>query len=107
MLTINNHNNYISTEFDGYCKFNNIIIINMLAHSFHLLQLLNVGLYLFLKFAYSCQINFFIYIFINYIIKIKFFITYLVIHNAVFTKKILKKDSKMLKFHSGIQILSF
>ena len=79
----------------------------MFAYSFPLLQLLNVGLYLFLKFVYNRQINFFIYVFINYIIKIEFFITYSVIHNAVFTKKILKKDSKALEFHFGIQILLF
>ena len=41
-------------EFNDYCKFNKIIIVNMLMHSFHLLQLLDVGLYLFLKFVYNC-----------------------------------------------------
>ena len=107
MLIIDNYNNHIFIKFNEYCKFNNIIIINIFAHLFHLLQLLNVGLYLFLKLAYGCQINFFIYTFINYIIKIKFFIVYLTAHNAIFTKKKLKKDSKALEFHFGIQILSF
>ena len=102
MLLINNYDNHIFIKFNEYCKFNNIIIINIFAHSSHLLQLLNVGLYIFLKFAYSHQINFFICIFINYIIKIEFFITYLIIHNVVFTKKILKKNSKVLEFHFGI-----
>ena len=57
MLIIDDHNSYIFIKFNEYCKFNNIIIINMFAYSFHLLQLLNVGLYLFLKFTYNCQIN--------------------------------------------------
>ena len=47
MLIIDGHNNHIFAKFNEYCKFNNIVIINMFAHSFHLLQLLNVGLYLF------------------------------------------------------------
>ena len=90
MLIINNHNNPIFAKFDEYYKFNNIIIINMFAYSFHLLQFLNVGLYSFLKFVYSCQSNFFICIFINYITKIKIFIAYLITHNAIFTKKNIK-----------------
>ena len=77
MLIINNYKIYISIKFDEYCKFNNIIIINMFAHLFHLLQSLNVGLYSFLKFTYGRQINFFIYVFINYIIKIEFFLLYI------------------------------
>ena len=102
ILIIDNHNNHIFIKFNEYYKFNNIITINMSAYSFHLLQLLNVGLYLFLKFAYNYQINLFIYIFINYIIKIEFFITYLITHNVIFTKKILKENSKALEFHFRI-----
>ena len=102
MLIIDSHNSHIFAKFNEYCKFNNIIIINIFAPSFHLLQLLNVKLYLFLKFTYGCQIYFFIYIFINHIIKIKFFITYLITHNAIFTRKNIKKNSKALEFHFGI-----
>ena len=102
MLIIDGYNSHIFIKFNEYCKFNNNIIINMFAYSFHLLQLLNVGLYLFLKFVYGHQINFFICIFINYIIKVEFFIIYLVMHNAVFIKKILKKDSEVLEFYLKI-----
>ena len=94
MLIINNHNNHIFTKFNEYCKFNNIIIINMFAYLFHLLQSLNITLYLFLKSAYNCQISFFICTFINHIIKIEFFIAYLITHNAVFTKKNIKRRFK-------------
>ena len=90
MLIINNHESHIFIEFDEYCKFNKIVIVNMFVHSFHLLQLLNVGLYSFLKFVYGHQINFFIQIFINYIIKTEFFIAYLIMHNVVFIKKNIK-----------------
>ena len=54
ILIIDGHNSYIFAEFNEYCKFNNIITINMLVYSFHLLQLLNLGLYLLLKFVYNC-----------------------------------------------------
>ena len=60
MLIINNHNSYMFIEFDDYYKFNKIVIVSMLAHSFHLLQPLDVRLYLLLKLVYNCQINFFI-----------------------------------------------
>ena len=90
MLIIDNHNSHISTKFDEYYKLNNVITINILAHSFHLLQPLNVGLYLPLKFIYGCQINLFICTFINHITKTEFFITYLAAHNAVFIKKNIK-----------------
>ena len=53
MLIIDDHNNYIFIKFDNYCKFNKIVIVNMFIYSFHLLQLLDVGLYLFLKFVYD------------------------------------------------------
>ena len=107
MLIIDGYNNYILVKFNEYCKFNNIIIINIFAYSFHLLHLLNVKLYLFLKFVYNCQINFFVYIFINYIIKIKFFIAYLTTHNVIFTKKILKKIQKHWNFNLGFKYCYF
>ena len=80
----------MSVEFDNYCKFNNIIIVNMPAYSSHLLQLLNVGIFLFLKTVYSYQINLFIQAFINYIIKLEFFIVYLIVQDKIFIKKNIK-----------------
>ena len=53
MLIINNHESHISIKFNNYCKFNNIIIITIPAHSSYLLQPLNIGLFLFLKIAYN------------------------------------------------------
>ena len=47
----------MSIEFDDYCKFNNIITVNMPAHSSHLLQLLDIKIFSFLKAAYNYQIN--------------------------------------------------
>ena len=43
----------MSVKFDNYCKLNNIITINMSAHSSHLLQSLDVEIFLFLKVVYG------------------------------------------------------
>ena len=53
MLIIDNHNNYMFPKFDDYCKLNKIVTISILAHSFHLLQPLDVGLYSLLKLVYG------------------------------------------------------
>ena len=93
-MIINSHESYISIEFNNYCKFNNIITITIPAHSSHLLQLLDIELFLFLKITYGYQINIFIQASINHIIKSEFFIVYLVAYNIIFIKKILKKFSE-------------
>ena len=72
MLIIDNYNNYIFVKFNKYCKFNNITIVNMFACSFHLLQLLNIRFYSFLKFAYNRQINFLLAFLSNTSFKLNF-----------------------------------
>ena len=54
MLIIDNYDNHMFIKFDNYCKFNKIVIVNIFVHSFHLLQLLDIKLYLFLKLMYNC-----------------------------------------------------
>ena len=94
MLIIDGYDSYMFVEFDDYCKFNKIVIVSMFVHSFHLLQPLDVGLYLFLKLVYGCQINFFIQVSINHITKIEFFIAYLAAHNVIFMEKNIKTKFK-------------
>ena len=94
MLIIDGHRSYMSIEFDDYCKFNNIIIISISAHSSHLLQPLDVGIFSSLKTVYGHQINLFIQASINHIIKLEFFIVYLAIYNKIFIKKNIKKVFK-------------
>ena len=60
ILIIDDYKSHISVEFDDYCKFNNIITVSMSINSSHLLQLLDIGIFLFLKVAYGHQINLFI-----------------------------------------------
>ena len=53
MLIIDSHESHIFAEFDEYCKVNNIVTVNILVHSSHLLQLLNIELYSSLKPTYN------------------------------------------------------
>ena len=84
----------MSVKFDNYYKLNNIITVSMSAHSSHLLQPLDIKIFLFLKAVYSHQINLFIWISINHIIKLEFFIVYLTARNKIFTEKNIKKVFK-------------
>ncbi|KXL50442.1 MAG: hypothetical protein FE78DRAFT_532991 [Acidomyces sp. 'richmondensis'] len=43
ILVLNNYESHISREFRSFCKENNIILLWMLPHSSHLLQLLDIG----------------------------------------------------------------
>ena len=53
MLIIDGYRSYMSVEFDDYYKFNNIITVNMSVYLSHLLQSLDVEIFLFLKTAYG------------------------------------------------------
>ena len=53
MLIINGYKSHMSAEFDEYYKENKIVTVYMPAHSSHILQLLDVGLYSPLKSAYG------------------------------------------------------
>ena len=90
MLIIDGHDSHMSAEFDDYCKLNKIVTVSMPAHSSHLLQPLDVGLYSPLKPAYGRPINLFIQVSIIHITKAEFFIAYLAAHNAIFTEKNIK-----------------
>ena len=62
----------------------------MPVYSSHLLQPLNIGIFLSLKAAYNHQINLFIQASINHITKLEFFVTYLVAYDKIFIKKNIK-----------------
>ena len=100
MLIINDHRSHMFIKFDDYCKLNNIIIVSMPAYLSHLLQLLDVGIFSFLKAAYGHQINLFIWASINYIIKLEFFVVYLAVRNKIFIEKNIKEVFR------GVGILS-
>ena len=94
MLIINDHKSHISVKFNDYYKFNNIITVNIPVHSSHLLQSLNIRIFSSLKAAYNHQINLFIRAFINHIMKLEFFIVYLVARDKIFIEKNIKRVFK-------------
>jgi hypothetical protein len=94
MLILDRHKSYILAEFKQYYKENNIISINIPLHLSHLLQLLDITLFLPLKHIYGDKINLFIQALINYITKSKFFITFKAAYDKVFTKKNIKAGFK-------------
>ena len=53
MLIIDSYRSYMSVEFDDYYKLNNNITVSIFIHSSHLLQPLNIGIFLSLKTAYG------------------------------------------------------
>jgi hypothetical protein len=57
----------------------------MLPYLSYLLQLLNVGCFLLLKRAYSCEVEALIYYYINYITKLKFLLAFKTAYNQSFT----------------------
>lgn len=57
LLVLDGHESHHSTDFELYCKENNIITLCMPAHSSHLLQPLDVGCFGPLKMAYGTQIE--------------------------------------------------
>ncbi|KZL83452.1 transposase, partial [Colletotrichum incanum] len=57
LLIVEGHESHHSTDFELYCKANNIVTLCMPAHSSHLLQPLDVGCFGPLKTAYGRQIE--------------------------------------------------
>ena len=76
MLVLNRHKSHKSAEFQEYYKAYNIITLCLPPHSSHLTQPLDVGCFSVLKRAYGRQIETFIKAYINYIIKVEFFLAF-------------------------------
>ena len=87
MLVLDSYESYINAEFDEYCKENGIISFCLPAHSSHLIQLLDVGVFSPLKRVYSIQISFLTRVGITYITKDDFFPVFRAAFEVVFTEK--------------------
>ncbi|ELQ41143.1 hypothetical protein OOU_Y34scaffold00300g4 [Pyricularia oryzae Y34] len=86
MLVLDGHGSHQSPELEGYCKNNNIIPICLPAHSSHLTQPLDVGVFGVLKRAYGQEINNFIRAHINNISKVEFFLAFVAAYEVSMTK---------------------
>jgi hypothetical protein len=90
MLVLDGHESYISAEFEEYCKKTSIIPLCLPAHSLHLTQLLDVGLFDPLKKAYSGEISFLVQANITHIMKDDFFPVF----RTAFEKTFIEKNVK-------------
>ena len=100
ILILNKYKNYKSKAFQTYYKKNDIIYLYLLLHSNHLIQLFDINCFDNLKCLYSNQINRFIKIYINHILKIEFFIAF----KTIYKESIIFQNMK-LKFQGTDLIL--
>nr|AAK01300.1 putative transposase [Pyricularia grisea] len=87
MLVLDGHGSHRSPEFEGYCKNHNIIPLYLPAHSSHLTQPLDVGVFNVLKRAYGQKINDFIRAHITNISKVDFFLAFAAAYKKSMTKE--------------------
>ena len=87
LLILDGHESHHSSEFEEYCRTNNILTLCMPAHSSHLLQPLDIGCFGPLKKAYSRQIENLVRSRITYIAKESFIPAFIEAFRATMTKE--------------------
>ena len=90
MLVLDGHESHVNAKFSQYCKDHDIIPLCLPAHSSHLTQPLDVGLFSPLKRAYGDQISHLIKLRITHITKDDFFPAFRAAFHAVFTEQNVK-----------------
>ena len=90
MLVLDGHESHVNAEFDEYCNKNNIIPLCLPAHSSHLTQPLDVGLFSPLKSAYGAEISHLARASITHITKDDFFPAFQAAFEATFTEQNVK-----------------
>ena len=85
LLVLDGHDSHHSTDFQLYCRENNIITLCMPPHSSHILQPLDVGCFSPLKTAYGKQIEGMIRASVTHITKEDFFPAFFAAHQAAMT----------------------
>ncbi len=90
MVVLDGHESHRLAKFETFCKYNNVITINLPAHSSHLTQRLNVRCLSALMEVYDQQIEYFVKLHINHITKVKFFLAFEAAHYAAMTKSNVK-----------------
>jgi hypothetical protein len=87
LLILDGHGSHHSTEFELYCKENDIITLCMPPHSSHLLQPLDIGCFGPLKAAYGKQIEALMRTSVTHIAKEDFLVAFYAAHLATMTKE--------------------
>ena len=90
LLILDGHDSHVSTDFQLFCKENNIIAICMPAHSSHILQPLDVGCFGPLKKAYGRQIEDLMRAHVTHIAKTDFLSAFHAAFQAAITEKNIK-----------------
>ena len=90
LLILDKHENYHSNKFEQYCKDNNIIMFCMFVHSFHFLQLFDVGCFSLMKKVYGAEIEHLVWAHIIYITKEDFFPVFKKAFDATITESNIK-----------------
>ncbi len=84
LLILDGYGNYHLYEFKCYCKENNIVTFCIFFYSFHLFQLFDIEYFNILKRSYGKEVENFIWSYINYIIKLDFFIYFHIVFFVIF-----------------------
>ena len=87
MLVLDSYESHINAEFNEYCKANSIIPLCLPAHSSHLTQPLDVGVFSPLKKIYGAQISFLARANITHITKDDFFPAFRTAFYKAFTQQ--------------------
>src|SRR6266566_7513906 len=90
MIVFDSYKSYLLVQFEQFYKEKCIIILCLLIYSSHLIQPLDVGCFNILKRSYNRGLENFIKTYINYIIKIKFFIAFKTAHFNTITPENIK-----------------
>jgi len=90
LLVLDGHESHHSTEFELFCKDNNIITLCMPAHSSHRLQPLDVGCFRALKRSYGAEIEKLMKLHISHISKEDFLIAFYTAFFASMTESNIK-----------------
>jgi hypothetical protein len=86
LLILDGHTSHVNAEFDRFCEQHHIVPLCMPAHTSHLLQPLDVGVFSPLKRAYGLEIQSLMRLGINHIDKEDFIATYSKIRPHVITQ---------------------
>jgi len=99
---LNGYNNYYSYKFKCYYKKNNIVIFYISFYSFYLFQLFDIGCFNILKQLYNKEVENFIRFYINYIIKLNFFIYFYIAFFVIFDEENIRvgfRDISLVPFN--------
>ncbi len=84
---LNGYNSYYLYKFKCYYKENNIVIFYIFIYLFYLFQSFDIGCFNILKRLYNKKIENFIQSYINYIIKLNFFIYFYIVFVVIFNRE--------------------